>query len=55
MVSGVVPLTLFYSLAKTNGDSLTPREKLLAAVGTWYGRILLAVDLCVILLAGIAH
>lgn len=55
MACGVAPPTLFYSLAKKDGDSLAPRERLLAALRTWYGRILLAIDLCVSFLAGLAH
>ena len=55
MACGVAPLTLFYSLGRANDNSLPPREKLLAALRTWQGRILLAVDLCVSFLAGIAR
>jgi hypothetical protein len=51
MVCGAVPLTMFFSLATTNDGSLSPRQRLLAALKTWRGRILLGIDVCVSVLA----
>jgi len=45
-----LPLTMLFSPATMNDKNLGPREKLLAILATWRGRILIAIDVCLSIL-----
>jgi hypothetical protein len=50
-----LPLTMLFSPATMNDKNLGPREKLLAILATWRGRILIAIDVCLSTLTALAR